>query len=185
MRAKLMGVLGILGLAAGGMPIGSAIAETQTVAVAKFDYTDTSGEIRDQAAEHAARLKAFRSRLETGLAADGSYVPISLGCIEEDACSLGTLRPELMLRRAREAGADYLVVGEVHKMSTLVGFGRVDVLDVGADRIVFDRVISFRGDTDDAFDRAADFVVKDILRTLAEPAAQNAEADKDGGRGLR
>ncbi|WAP70339.1 DUF2380 domain-containing protein [Jiella pelagia] len=172
------------GLLAAGLPV-AATAEEPTVAVANFDYTDTSGEVRDQTAEHEARLEAFRSRLETRLADGGPYVPVALGCPSEQACSLGTLRAQLLLRRARDAGADYLVFGEVHKMSTLVGFGRIDVLDVEADRLVFDRVISFRGDTDEAFDRAADFVADDILRTLAEPSAAKAGAEGDDRRGVR
>ncbi len=174
---------GLAGLMATGTTI--AAAAEPTVAVAHFDYTDTSGEVRDQTAEHAARLKAFRSRLETRLAEGGTYVAVDLGCPSADACSLGTLRAEPLLRRAREAGADYLVFGEVHKMSTLVGFGRIDVLDVDADRLVFDRVISFRGDTDEAFDRAADFAATDILRTLAEPSTAHAGAANGPGRGLR
>ncbi|ORE93837.1 DUF2380 domain-containing protein [Aurantimonas sp. 22II-16-19i] len=161
--------------------------EAPRIAVAKFDYKDTSGEVRDQTAEHAARLDLFRTRLEAGLTGDvGAYAAVPLGCMARDACSLETLRPEPMLRAARAAGADYLVFGGVHKMSTLVGFGRIDVLDVAANRLVFDRVISFRGDTDEAFARAADFVARDILRTLSAGPARAAGGERAGSeRGIR
>ncbi|WP_167591846.1 DUF2380 domain-containing protein [Jiella endophytica] len=163
--------------------VGSTAAPT--IAVAAFDYEDTSGEVRDQTAEHAARLKAFRQALEDGLTGD-RYAAVSLGCIDTEACSVGTKRPAPLLEEARKAGADYFVFGEVHKMSTLVGFGRVDVLDVAEDRLVFDRVITFRGDSDAAFAHAADFVVKDVLKTL-ESSASQASADDPSApvRGIR
>lgn len=187
--AGLMAMLlaaGSAGAADEGRALGAG-GEAPRIAVAKFDYKDTSGEVRDQTAEHAERLELFRTRLEAGLTAEaGAYVAVPLGCMGRDACSLETLRPELMLRAARAAGADYLVFGGVHKMSTLVGFGRIDVLDVAADRLVFDRVISFRGDTDEAFARAADFVASDILRTLSAGPAREADGERPGfERGIR
>ncbi|MBO0662294.1 DUF3280 domain-containing protein [Jiella sp. MQZ9-1] len=158
---------------------------TPAIAVAAFDYTDSSGEVRDQSTQHAARIKAFRADIEAGLTAGPRYVPVSLGCRRKDACSLATLHPEPLLAAARAAGADYLVFGGVKKMSTLVGWGRVGVLDVAANRLVFDRVISFRGDSDAAFEKAADFVVKDIRRALAAPIGKAGDMSEGGMRGVR
>ncbi|MBP0616336.1 DUF2380 domain-containing protein [Jiella mangrovi] len=158
-------------LAGQGDGIGARGA-AKAVAVAKFDYKDTSGEIRDQSAEHEARLSAFRAGIEAGLTAgDEALSVVSLDCVDRSACSLGTLRPQRLLALAKDAGANYLVFGEIHKMSTLVGFGRIDVLDVARDQLVFERTISFRGDSDEAFRRAAEFVVRDILRSLNETGA--------------
>ena len=41
--------------------------------VADFDYSDTSGEVTDQRAEHAARVKAFAGLLRDRLAGEGKY----------------------------------------------------------------------------------------------------------------
>ena len=43
------------------------------VVVADFDYSDSSGEVADQRAEHAARVKAFAGLLRDRLAGEGKY----------------------------------------------------------------------------------------------------------------
>ncbi|MCB8838016.1 DUF2380 domain-containing protein [Aurantimonas sp. VKM B-3413] len=145
-----------------------------TVAVIAFDYVDTSGEARDQTKEHADRLAAFRTRLRDRLVEGPDFRPVELSCLDRSGCSAETTPPAELLKEARSAGADFLVFGGIHKMSTLVGWGRVDVLDVAADKLVSDRIISFRGDTDEAFDRAAEFAAKDILTTLGGSRAADA-----------
>ena len=150
-----------------------------SVAVIGFDYSDSSGEVEDQSAEHAARVAAFRHQLRDGITASGRFRAVELPCVETSGCTRGTARADHLLKEAREAGANYLVFGSIHKMSTLVGGGRVDVLDVESDRILIDRILSFRGDNDDAFARAAGFAAKDIVKTLAEgDAARQRQAGR-------
>ena len=161
----------------------AAAAETRPiVAVVGFDYSDTSGEIRDQRAEHAARVASFRTDLRNGLTAGGRFTAVELACPAATSCSLATTPPQQLLTAARQAGADFIVFGALHKMSTLVGWGRVDVLEVASGKLVFDRVLSFRGDNDEAFGRAADFAAADILRTLTPAASGEQERP---ARGIR
>jgi len=43
-------------------------------------------------------------------------------------------------------------------MSTLVQWGDVELLDLEADKVLFRQTVTFRGDTDEAYRRAAAFV---------------------------
>ncbi|MER0239667.1 DUF2380 domain-containing protein [Fulvimarina sp. MAC8] len=159
------------------------MAEPATVSVIGFDYSDTSGEPRDQTAEHAKRVRDFSVKLAETIGADANLDIVSLPCSQAaKMCTRGSIDADAPLSEARDAGADYLVFGGIQKMSTLVGWGRVDVLDVEADRLIVDRVLSFRGDNDAAFEQAARFAAKDIVRTLSGDPEEINEA---AGRKLR
>jgi hypothetical protein len=161
----------------------AAASEPERVAVIDFDYSDSSGEPEDQTAEHAARLVLFRQTLESELGKDVSIATATIPCMA-NGCTVSTMRAHDLLEESRAAGVDFLVFGGVHKMSTLVGGGRVVVLDVADDRFVFDRVISFRGDDDEAFVRAARFSARDIARTVPR-GGQAPEEHQEPRRGIR
>jgi hypothetical protein len=131
--------------------------ESPTLAVAGFSFKDTSGEVRDQKAEHAARLKAFGTVLNGDLDASPKIVPVALPC-EADKCG----DVDALAAQAKAANAKYLLVGEVHKMSTLVGWVKFAVLDLDANKPVCDRYLTYRGDTDEAWRRAAAFTARDV-----------------------
>jgi Protein of unknown function (DUF2380) len=155
-RRTLMATLACLSLAAG--------VRAQTIAITGFDYTDTSGEVRDQRAEHATRLTDFLHTLQTELAGKESRALI-LGCAP--ACTARDTASDVLLASARDAGATMLVYGGIHKVSTLIQEAVVQMVDVEQDRLVVDRRISFRGDTDDAWRRAAAFAATS-LRAASE-----------------
>lgn len=67
-----------------------------------------------------------------------------------------------LLDRARAAGADLLLVGGIHKMSTLVQFARLDMVEVATGRVVLDRLYTFRGDTAEAWRQAERFIAAGI-----------------------
>jgi hypothetical protein len=48
-------------------------------------------------------------------------------------------------------------------MSTLVQWAKIQVADEEQGRIVFDRLLTFRGDTDEAWQKAEAFVARDVL----------------------
>jgi hypothetical protein len=127
------------------------------VVVADFDYNDTSGEVADQRAEHAARVKAFAGLLRERLAGEGKYKVLRLDCAEA-ICSAGSIGAEDLVAAARKADARLLVYGGIHKMSTLIQWGSVQVVDVEQKQLLLNRLFSFRGDTDEAFRRAAEFI---------------------------
>jgi hypothetical protein len=129
------------------------------VAVVDFSYEDTSGEERDQRREHAARLDAFMMGLRSDLAAHGRTV-VAPTC-SPVPCS-ATQPPEGLLRAAREAGAGILLVGGVHKMSSLVQNARVIAFDAATGQVVADKVYTFRGDSDESWRRAESFIAGDF-----------------------
>ena len=138
-----------------------AMAAPREIAVAPFVYTDTSGEPRDQRAEHEARLAAFGEQVRADLEGDGGYHVTLLGCGAKP-CSDAGASPDELLDDARKAGAGLLVVGGVHKMSTLIQWVKVAVLDVGTKRVLLDKLITFRGDSDEAWSQSAHFLARQI-----------------------
>ena len=139
-----------------------AAVEPIPIAVAEFDYRDTSGEVRDQQAEHAARLVAFTRTIRADLKQSGRYRIVPLIC-PEAPCTAGRADPEELLASARKAGARLLLFGGIQKMSTLVQFGKAVVIDLEADKSIFERLLTFRGDSDDAWRHAEKFLVREFL----------------------
>src|SRR5688500_5055242 len=136
-------------------------ADPIKLAIADFDYKDTSGETQDQAAAHAERLKNFTQLIDDGLSASGKYQVVTITCPKRP-CSAGAMDAESLTDAARQSGALLLLYGGIHKMSTLVQFGKAQVADLESDRVVYDRTISFRGDDDNAWKRASEFLAEDL-----------------------
>jgi hypothetical protein len=49
-------------------------------------------------------------------------------------------------------------------MSTLVQWAKFDILDVDTQNVVFDRLLTFRGDNDAAWKNAETFLEREILQ---------------------
>ncbi|MGA7072024.1 DUF2380 domain-containing protein [Bradyrhizobium sp.] len=136
-----------------------------TVAVADFDYIDTSGEAKDQRAAHQVRMAQFAELLRAKLGAQGDFRVLPLECAEPP-CTPINMQPDNFITASRRSGARFVVYGGIHKVSTLVQWGDVQLLDLEADKVLFRQNVTFRGDTDEAFRRAAAFVgetVKDAM----------------------
>ena len=131
-----------------------------------FNYVDTSGEVRDQLAEHELRLSVFMNTLKDDLAVSGKFRVIVPAC-RPDPCSRSG--GSELLKAARAAGADFLLVGGIYKMSTLVQWASAEVIDLRSGQIVLDRLFTFRGDTDQAWRRAEEFISNELIR----PAPSN------------
>ena len=50
-------------------------------------------------------------------------------------------------------------------MSTLVQWAKLQALDLRSDKIVFDKLITFRGDNDEAWRQAESFVARELIAT--------------------
>lgn len=154
-------VLSALALAALPHRAAGAASSVTPIAVIDFDYLDTSGEVRDQSAEHRARLGAFMAKLRADLAADPRFSVVSIACADPP-CTARNTPPRTLLDAAAKAGGRLLVYGEIHKMSTLVQWGKVQIIDLAADKLLDDRLLTFRGDTDEAWLRAEAFIVEEL-----------------------
>lgn len=139
-----------------------AQGEVPVVAVAEIQYVDTSGEVIDQSADHVRRLREFEASLRTDLAASGKAQNVALDC-PPGACSVGDIDADQLLGKAQAAGAGYLLISSFHKLSTLVQWAKFDIVDVKTRNVVFNRLVTFRGDNDKAWRHAESFIVSEIL----------------------
>ena len=142
----------------------SPAAEPIAVAVLDFDYVDTSGEARDQQKEHAARLQRFAEGLRQDLAGSGKYRIVHPAC-DPAPCTAAGSDPTALVDSARQAGAKLVIFGGMHKMSTLVQWAKLQALDLQSDKIVFDKLITFRGDNDESWRQAESFVARELIAT--------------------
>jgi uncharacterized protein DUF2380 len=132
------------------------------VAVEDFGYVDTAGEPTDQSAVHQTRLSAFMSALKRDVGEDQRYrvvPPRNEG-----------LAPLDRNRSTGDDGPRIRIAGSIHKMSTLVQFANVTVIDAGTRRVLLERRYTFRGDNDEAWKRAEAFMARDVLAALATAA---------------
>jgi hypothetical protein len=144
-----------------GEPKDNAPHTPISLAVLDFDYLDTSGEARNQTKEHEVLLRNFMQSLRRDLGRSGAYKVVSLDCGPEP-CTIKGLTPEELYEEARKVGARLVLYGGIHKMSTLVQWARLQVIDIEKNVVVDDRHLSFRGDNDESWKRAEAFVVKQL-----------------------
>lgn len=156
-------------LAAGFGPVRSAppSAAVPAVMVADFSYLDTSGEPVDQSAAHQRRLQAFMAALRSELAADQRLRLVEPSCAP--ACLADATSTDALRHVATEAGAQLVVLGGIQKTSTLVQWARAAVVDVASNRVMFEKIYTFRGDDDEAWQRAEIFISRELRDVAAAP----------------
>lgn len=132
-----------------------------------FQFRDTSGEPRDQTADHERRLADAMQTAVSELAGTALVVPSLLEC---DDCAPGLVE---LMDKARGQGARYLLLGYFHKMSTLVGWVKFAVFDLEVNDPRCDRFLTYRGDTDEAWFRASRMMVRDIARNCLPHSSEN------------
>lgn len=145
-RIKLILFAFLLVLPAACSPAGAEAAIG--VAMDDFSYADTSAEPANQTAAHERRLQAFMAALRRDIGAGGRY----------------------RLVPPAQDGAAFKVVGGIQKTSTLVQWAKVAVIDVGAKKLVMDKLYTFRGDNDESWERAEIFVSREVMAALGTPA---------------
>lgn len=163
--SKILMLLLVTGVA---LPRAVPAATPVAVVVADFDYSDTSGEANDQTAVHRARVAAFGDFLRESLGAHDNYRVVRIECPQQ-TCTAGAMPPDDFVAAAHRAGARYAVYGGIRKMSTLVQWGEVQLLDLDGNALLLRRTVTFRGDTDIAFRRAAEFVGETVKDALPRP----------------
>jgi hypothetical protein len=162
-KTVIAGVVAVLSLA-----LASGLSATPlTIAVADFDYKDTSGEVRDQSGEHKARVAHFAELVRENLSAQGDTSVLPFDC-PQHPCTPIKMGSDDFIAAARRTGARFIVYGGILKVSTLVQNGLVEVLDVQNEKLILKRTVSFRGDNDEAFSRAAAFVGETVREAMKE-----------------
>jgi len=150
-------------------PVAAADGAPSPLPIAVLDlvYVDTSGEPRDQTEAHAVRIRRFSDALRSDLARSGKFRIVTPQCGSAPCSASG--EPSELVARAREAGAKLVLIGGVHKQSTLIQWAKVQAVDVDADRPVFDKLYTFRGDTDEAWERAEAFIAREVAALAPAP----------------
>ncbi|QIB32605.1 DUF2380 domain-containing protein [Ancylobacter pratisalsi] len=157
----------LAGLAlASGLSLACATTEPSRIAVPEIGFSDSSGEARNQQSEHEARRLELTEGLRADVGRSGALESLPLSCGE--GCTLDAEGVDRLRRQAREEGATYLLVGKVHKMSTLVLSIRFAVLDTASGKLVMERLLSFRGDTDEGWRHAGAYVAREVAETFAD-----------------
>jgi hypothetical protein len=77
-----------------------------------------------------------------------------------------------ILNGAPVSGARILIIGGLHKMSTLVQLAQTAAIDTTAQRVVFRKFFTFGGDNDEAWQRAERFVSEELRDRLLESRSQ-------------
>ena len=99
--------------------------------------------------------------MQRDLSESGKYRIVPLSCGAEP-CSARTDPLELQ-KAAHAAGVRLVVIGGVHKTSTLVQWAKIQIADEEEGSVVFDRLLTFRGDTARAWRKAEAFTAREIL----------------------
>lgn len=160
-------MIAALSLAVLAVPSARAASPT-VIAVPDIGFSDSSGEARDQNADHSARLHALADGLRADIAKDGQVSSLALSC-GSVPCRLDNEEVARLRAQAHEAGASLIVLSSVHKMSTLVMAMKVDVFEVDSGRLVTSKLLSFRGDNDEGWHHAGVFVAREVAEAIAKP----------------
>ena len=142
------------------------------IAIAAFGFTDTSGESLDQTADHLHRMSAFMLWLRHDLPGTAQMRSVALLC---GAAPCGSDAADI-IAMSRQSGADLLLLGAIHKMSSLVEWAKVTLVNVPNGRTIFDKVYTFRGDNDLAWQNAEHFISQNVALQLKKGLSQSVGA---------
>lgn len=146
MRITALALLALL------LPVPSS---AQDVAILPIKLLDTSGEVRDQRAEHDRRLVLLADSISSELGnAPRVSAEIAATCQPETTACLLSL--------ARDQNAEQALFIVVQKTSTLILQIFANLVDTESGQIVLSRNLSFRGDNDEAWHRAGRFLARQI-----------------------
>ena len=142
-------------------------AAPRSLLVLNLELVDSSGEVADQRKDHERRLAAVRQTLAGELAARDVYAVVDPAAIQAEIDA--TRERQYLhacngceLRFARAVDADRVLTGHVRKVSSLVMALWVDIRDADSGRPILRKVLDFRGDNDQAWQRAALYLAREL-----------------------
>jgi PQQ-dependent catabolism-associated CXXCW motif protein len=127
------------------------------------------------AAEHDARLKTESLRLRADLAATGMYRLLDNATVQQEIARLQSQQAYLHdcngcdLDLGRQLHADLALVAWVDRVSGLILTLTFEMHDVKTGQIAARKSYDFRGDSDNAWNHAIDYMVRD-MKTMAASA---------------
>jgi len=155
MRTSRFGFAALFGVLVLVAP--SAALARPMIAVSPVIYSDTSGE--PVGPGHQSRLKTMQAHVVDGLEKSGIYdakLVVGPDCPDySEACNA---------KWAKGTGGNLILVGTVLKTSTLISHFWVGIFKADGKTRLFYRDLQFRGDTDEAWSRAGDYLVQEIVK---------------------
>ena len=140
---------------------------TPSLLVLNLELVDSSGEVADQREDHERRLAAVREILASEFAARDVYAVVDPRPIQAEIDA--TRQRQYLhacngceIRFARDVDADRVLTGHVRKVSSLIMALWVDIRDADSGRPILRKVLDFRGDTDQAWQRAALYLAREL-----------------------
>ena len=141
-------------------------AQGRSAAIFDFELTDTSrdNQLAPTDAEHLARLAMVSERLRMRLAESGRFSVADIAPVAKEAQasnlqSCGGCDVSL----AAKVGADLAITGMVRKISNLILGMTIFVRDAKSGDNIAVVQASMRGDTDESWNRALDWLVRNRL----------------------
>jgi hypothetical protein len=149
----------------------AAAAEPMRIAIFDFEMIDTSleGEMRGTSPEEKTRLGKLAPVLREKLAGSDRYMVVDTASVltrarAQNLQACGGCDATL----AHEAGADVALTGTVQKVSNLILNLNIYLRDARDDRLLQAMSADFRGNTDESWSRALNYLIRN--RLLADPA---------------
>jgi len=142
----------------------AALAEPPVrVLVFDLELLDTSGEPSNP--DHAGRLQRMTEVLRDGLAASGRYAVTGVRDSAVAAAAPASVHAcnGCELELGRKAGAEIVVTGVIHKISTLILNVEIILRDTSSGAPVAVGVADIRGDNERAWRRGVDWLLRHRL----------------------
>lgn len=165
---------GLIALAfVGALPVAFAGQAPPTLAVLPFEIEDTSGETGPPD-RHQNMLTRTTALTAEAITASNLFSAVPEAKV---SAAIAEINSGTHLRRcngceldiAKHAGARYVLVGWIYKVSTLVLTLHVDMKDTATGKLVYARVFDFRGDNERAYQHA----VRTMVRSLQDSMQRN------------
>ena len=156
-----MALMMLTGIQIGGLSTAHAL---ERIAVLDFELLDVSP--APGTAEELERTASVAPLLRAALAADKAFDVVTVGSelqAQADA-AVGYLfqRPALAAELAQRVGAQWLIVGRVHKPSFLFAYLKARVIDVHTQVRIADLVVEVKGPMQDATRRGVIVLAEQI-----------------------
>jgi hypothetical protein len=141
-------------------------AQPRTLVVAGFELVEDHPE-PEAAAVHARRLAALEAQLRAGLQQHALYTLVDTEASRRTTARLRAEHAQLFdcagcaQDIGQAAGADLVLVGWVQKVSQLILNVNVELRDTRSNRVVLTKSVDMRGNTDDTWQRAMRFMLRD------------------------
>jgi hypothetical protein len=145
---------------------GPALAGERAVAVFDFELIDTSldGAVNGQRPEEQARLAAVSNRLRWWLAETGQFRLVDMTPVAGEARASNLQAcGGCDARLARTVGAELAVTATVQKVSNLILNMNIYIREADSGRPVAAMSADFRGNTDESWSRAIDWLARNRL----------------------